>query len=254
MFIFVHNIMEKEIKIKTPDGHHIYGRLTGSASKPLFIVVHGMPGTMDEDLYLEATRWFAKHGYATFRFNLYGGEEDARQLMETTLETHASDIDTVARYFRTKKFKKLFIAGHSYAGPAILFSKEQGFDSTVLWDPSYGVSFTKKQKDMPRARYLKEIGGYVMPWGVNFVLGEEMVDEADSLKWGKLTKNFLVPLKIISAGKGPLIKGAKRYFKTANAPKDLTILKNATHYFNDTDGMREKVFKLSDEWFKKNAR
>lgn len=96
MFIFVHNTMEKEIKIKTSDGHYLYGRLTGSAQRPLFIVVHGMPGSMDEDLYLEATRWFGKHGYATFRFNLYGGEKDARQLMETTLATHASDIDTIA--------------------------------------------------------------------------------------------------------------------------------------------------------------
>lgn len=245
--------MEKEIKIKTSDGHHIYGRLAGSSSKSLFIVVHGLPGSMDEDLYLEATRWFGKQGYATFRFNLYGGEKDARQLMETTLATHASDIDTIVRYFRTKKFKKICIAGHSYAGPAILLSKEQGFDSAMLWDPSYGVSFTKKQKGMPSAKYLKEIGGYLMPWGVNFVLGEEMVDEADSLKWSVLTKDFLVPLKIIAAGKGALAKGAERYFKTANAPKDLAILKNATHYFNDTDTMREKVFKLSDEWFKKTV-
>ncbi len=211
--------MEKEIKIKTSDGHHLYGRFTGSAQRPLFVVVHGMPGSMDEDLYLEATRWFGKHGYATFRFNLYGGEKDARQLMETTLATHASDIDTIVHHFRAKKFKKIFIAGHSYAGPAILLSKEQGFDSAVLWDPSYGVSFTKKQKGIPSAKYLKEIGGYVMPWGVNFVLGEEMVDEADTIKWNTLTKDFHIPLKIIAAGKGLLTKGAEQYIKRANAPR-----------------------------------
>ena len=243
--------MEKEIKIKTLDGHHIYGKMAGTARQPLFVIVHGLPGSMDEDLYLEATRWFARHGYATFRFNLYGAEKDARQLMDTTLEMHASDIDAVVRYFRIKKSKRIFLVGHSYASPAILLSKEQDFDAVVLWDPSYRVSFLNKRKGASPVTYLKEIGGYVMPWGVNFVLGERMVDEADALKWNTLTKGFHVPLKIVVAGKGPLIRGAEQYFKTANAPKDLIILKNATHYFNDKDGMREKLFKLSDGWFQK---
>ena len=243
--------MEKEIKIKTPDGHHIYGRMTGSSRLPLFIIVHGLPGSMDEDLYVSAARWFAKRGYATFRFNFYGAENDARQLMESTLESHASDIDIIVQYFRTKKFKKIFLAGHSYGGPSILLSKEQDFDGAVLWDPSYGVSFIKKQRGLVPAKYLKEVKGYLMHWGTNFIIGEEMVYEADALKWNTLTKDFHVPLKIVGAGKGSLAKGAQQYFNLANNPKDLTILKGATHYFNDTDTMREKLFKLSDEWFQK---
>ena len=243
--------MEKEIKIKTVDGHHIYGKMTGAARQPLFLIVHGLPGSMDEDFYIEAARWFARHGYATFRFNLYGAEKDARQLMDTTLEIHASDIDAVVRYFRIKKRKRIFLVGHSYSGPAILLSREQDFDGVVLWDPSYGVSFLNKKKGASSTIHLKEIGGYIMLWGINFVLGERMVDEADALKWNTLTKDFHVPLKIVVAGKGSLIKSAEQYFKTANAPKDFIILKNATHYFNDTDGMREKLFELSDDWFQK---
>ncbi len=225
--------------------------MTGSSRQPLFIVVHGLPGSMDEDLYLNATRWFAKHDYATFRFNLYGAEKDARQLMESTLESHASDIDTIVRYFRTKKFKKIFLAGHSYGGPSILLSKEQNFDGAVLWDPSYGISFTKKKAGVLPAKYLKEVKGYLMHWGTNFIISEEMADETDTLKWNMLTKNFRIPLKLVASEKGFLVKGAQQYFKVANNPKDLTILKGATHYFNDTDDMREKVFKLSDAWFKK---
>lgn len=246
--------MEKKIKIKVSEKNYVYGRLGGASHQPLFIIVHGLPGSMDEDFYLNATRWFAKQGYATFRFNLYGAEKNARQLMESTLKTHASDIDAIVRYFRMKKFKKIFIAGHSYGGPSILLSSEQKFDGAVLWDPSYKISFTKTEKGSPAVKYIKEVRGYVMKWGVNFVIGKAMANEADMLKWDDLAKNFNIPLKIIAAGDSQLVRGAKHYFKTANNPKELTIIKNATHYFNDTEDMRENVYKISDEWFKKFAK
>lgn len=243
--------MEKKLKIKVSDKYHIYGRLNGTSHQPLFIVVHGLSCSMDEDFYLNATRWFAKQGYATFRFNLYGAEKDSRQLMTSTLKTHASDIDTVVDYFRKKKFGKIFLAGHSYGGPSILLSSNQNFDGVVLWDPSYKVSFTKTPKGVSHVKYLKGVEGYLMNWGINIIIGKAMAEEAAALNWNNLTKNFHVPLKIIVAGKGALVRGAKHYFKTAHTPKDLTIIKNATHYFNDTEDMREKVFKISEDWFSK---
>lgn len=243
--------MEKKLKIKVSEKNYIYGRLSGSFHQPLFIIIHGLPGSMAEDFYLNATRWFAKKGYATFRFNLYGAEKDSRQLMESTLKTHASDIDAVVRYFNKKKFRKIFLAGHSYGGPSILLSVDQKFDGAVLWDPSYKVSFTKTEQGAHAIEYIKNIKGYVMNWGINFVIGKAMAKEAETIIWDDLTKNFHVPLKIISAGDDALVRGAKHYFKTANNPKDLTIIKGATHYFNDTESMRENIYKISDDWFKK---
>ncbi|MEK7568650.1 MAG: alpha/beta fold hydrolase [Patescibacteria group bacterium] len=243
--------MEKKLKIKVSEKNYIYGRLSGSSRQPLFIVVHGLPGSMDEDFYLNATRWFVKRGYASFRFNLYGTEKNSRQMMDSTLKTHASDIDAAVRYFRGKKFQKIFIAGHSYGGPSILLSSEQKFDGAVLWDPSYKVSFTKTQHGFPAVKYIKEIKGYIMNWGTNLIVGKAMADEANTINWNELTKNFHLPLRIIAAGKGHLVRGAKHYFRTANDPKELTVIKDATHYFNDTEDMREKVFKISEDWFKK---
>lgn len=242
--------MEKKIKIKVSKKNYIYGQLSGSFHQPLFIIVHGLPGSMDEDFCLNATRWFSKKGYATFRFNLYGAEKDSRQMMESTLETHATDIDAIVHYFRKKKFHKIFLAGHSYGGPSILLSRDQKFDGAVLWDPSYKISFTKAQKGAPAIKYIKDLRGYVMNWGVNLIIGKEMADEANTMKWDELTRNFHVPLKIIAAGDSSLVSGAKHYFKTANNPKDLTIIKNATHYFNDAEGMRENIYKISEKWFR----
>lgn len=95
--------MEKKLKIKVSEKNYIYGRLSGTSRQPLFIIVHGFLETMDGDFYLNATRYFAKQGYATFRFNLYGGEKNARQMIDTTLKINASDIDAVVRYFRRNK-------------------------------------------------------------------------------------------------------------------------------------------------------
>ncbi len=244
--------MEKKLKIKISKDKYVYGKLNGSLSQPLFIIVHGLPGSMDESFYCDAARWFFKQGFATFRFNLYYWEKDARQLVDSTIKTHATDIDTIVRYFRNKGFKKIFLAGHSYGGPSILLSKEQNFDAVVLWDPSYKISFTKNQWGAPAGKYIIQAKGYLMQWGVGVIIGKTMAKEAETLAWDDLTKNFHVPIKIISAGKELLVSGAKHYFKTANLPKDLIIMKGATHYFDDKQGMQEEVFKISEKWFRKH--
>ena len=77
-----------------------------------------------------------------------------------------------------------------------------------------------------------------------------MANEVDSFQWDLITKNFRVPFKIILAEKGAL-KNAKKYLNNAKVEKDLMIIKGATHYFNDREGMREKIFKISEKWFRK---
>ncbi|MFA6099984.1 MAG: alpha/beta fold hydrolase [Patescibacteria group bacterium] len=243
--------MEKGLKIKVDKKHSVYGRLNGSLKRPLFIVIHGLPGSIHEGFYEDATSWFAEHGFAAFRFNLYGWQKDARQLVDSTLKTHAADLDAVVRYFRKRGVKKIFVAGHSFGGPVVLLSKEQDFDAVVLWDPSFDLSFVKKNYGFPGGRYIKELKGYFMRWGANVIIGKAMAEESDNLPWKDLTKNFHVPLKIIAAAKGVLVPGAKQYFKVANEPKDLAVIKGAGHSFDDKAGMREDLFKVSKKWFDK---
>jgi len=243
--------MEKDLKIKLDAKHSVYGRFEGSLDKPLFIVVHGLPCSMYEGLYEQATKWFVKHGYATFRFNMYSWQKDSRQLIDSTLRSHADDLDAIVRYFRKRGVKKIYVAGHSFGGPTILLSRDQDIDAAVLWDPSYDISFAKMKYGYPGGEFVRSLNGYFMRWGANVIIGKAMADEVDHLKWDELTAQFHVPLKIFAAGNGILIQGTKRYIKKANAPKSLAIIKGATHYFDDRPGMREKVYKMSMQWFKK---
>ncbi len=243
--------MDKTLRIKVADKFAVYGRLNGSLKQPLFIVIHGLPGNYNEGFYERACFWFAKQGYATFRFNLYSWQKDARQLIDSTLKTHAADIDAVVRHFKRQGVKKIFLAGHSFGGPSILLSKEQKFDAAVLWDPSYDISFAHERYGFPGGKFIKSLNGYFMRWGANVIIGKKMAKEADTLKWAELPKQFRVPLKIIVAAKGVLVPGSKVYFEQAHEPKDLEIVKGATHYFDDEPKMQDHVFERTKKWFQK---
>ena len=241
--------MERNVKIKLTRTLFLYGKLSGSLRQPLCIIVHGLPGSMDEDFYHLATRWFGKHGFSTFRFNLYGYQKNARQLMHCSLKTHGSDLDAVVHYFRKRGARKVFVAGHSFGGLTILSSHDQNFDAAALWDPSYKFSFTKTKRDLPGGKYIKSVNGYLMRWGTNVIIGKQMVEEINLLPWDSIAKNFLVPFQIIIAEKG-LLGSAKKYLNGAKVKTDLVIVKGATHCFNDREGMRDDVFKATKRWFR----
>lgn len=243
--------MEKTYRIALDDAFAAYGRLNFQDDAPLFIMVHGLPCSIYDSFCASATDWFAKRGFSTFRFNLYGYEKDARQLIDCTLNIHAADLDAIVQHFRKRGVKKIYVAGHSFGGPTILQSLHQNFDAVTLWDPSYKISFVHENYGFPGGKYVKSINGYLMRWGANTIIGKKMADEVEALNWDDLTTHFKRPLKIIAAGKGVLVPGSKQHFKHAHDPKELTIMKDATHYFDDAAGLQEEVFTQSKHWFEK---
>jgi len=211
--------------------------------------VHGLPCSIYDGLHEDAASWFAAQGYAAYRFNLYGEQKDARQLIDCTLRIHANDLDAVVRYFRKRGVRKIYVAGHSFGAPVVMASREQKFDAAALWDGSYDISFVKKKYGYPGGKFIRALNGYFMRWGANAVIGKTMADEIDRLDWDGLAKNFQKPLNVIAAGKGQLLKGAKKYFTAAQEPKALKIIQGATHYFDDTPNIRTELFRATKRWF-----
>jgi len=199
---------------------------------------------MDEFQFYNGARAAEKEGFSSLRFNLYDFSDDARKLHNCTLKTHAHDLDVVIDYLREKSAKKIFVVGHSYGGPTILLSKKKKFDGVVLWDPSHKDSFEEE------THYIKEIDSYLLKWHAEVRIGKEMYREAEDLDWDALIPNIHVPVKIVAAGESELIPGCKKYLKQANDPKDLTIIKGASHIFHE-DGKAEQLFKETFSWFKK---
>jgi len=240
--------MEKEIKIPISKNKYIYGCLRGQLTKPLIIFIHGLTGHMNEHIFYNGARYFEKQGFSSFRFNLYDYQPDARKMKQCDLQIHANDLDLVIKYFRRKKVKKIFVVGHSYGGPTILLSKDKDYDGIILWDPTYNP-----KKLFKKLKLVKELNAYIMNWEYGIIVGKKMFDEAkiiDGKKISEMVKKIYVPVKIICAGDGILVKKGKGYYSVANEPKSIVVIKNASHCFNE-DGVENKLFKQTLIWFKK---
>lgn len=239
--------MEKEIKIRTKDGKHIYGKLRGSLKNPLIIFVHGLTGHMDEHIFYNGARFFEKKGFSTFRFNLYDNWDNARKLHDCDLKTHAGDLNQAVKHFQRKKIKDICAVGHSYGGPAILLSKTENYRAIVLLDPTMDpdVVYRKTIAD-------KKADGFIREWSFKFILGKKMVSEAKNLPdFTTMAKENKSPVKIILAGGGNAqSKRKKDYFKAFSGPKKMVIFKKAGHTFSE-DGVEEKLFSETLSWVDK---
>lgn len=242
--------MEKEIKIKTKDNHIIYGTLNTSAkkkTKKLIIFVPGLGGSQHSHMFYNAARFFTQKGIATYRMDLYSGGEKARILHKTTLKMHAQDISRAVQYFK-KKYKYVYLVGHSLGGLAILQADISGISGIVLWDPSHKsvvAPYWKKQK------YNRSLKACLATWGMTFLLGKRMRNEViEKMDSNDRIADVHVPLKIISAGKGVLKNSNKEYFKYANEPKKLVTLVQADHNFTAW-GVLDDLFKETLVWIQK---
>ena len=245
--------MEQQIKIKIPGTKkYIYGVLRGSVRQPLVILVHGLTGHRDAHIFYNGARFLERHGFSSFRFNLYDFAKDARKLDECTLQTHADDLDAVVAYFRKNGVRKICVIGHSYGGPTILLSRKKDFDVVVLWDPTYGKSVALK-KDVVYLRGLRKY--YLAGWSCKIMVGKEMVDfseKVSDMKSNDWIASMHVPVKIILAEKSMHVERGRGYYAPANQPKAFAIVKNADHCFN-TDGTEEQLFKETLSWIRKYA-
>jgi len=246
--------MEKQLKLKTTDEHIIYGTLTTGAkpSKVLAVFVHGLTGHPNEHSLFNAARMFPKMGVDVFRFALYTGEKDGRNLSDCTIATHSTDLDQVVKHFR-KKYGHISVIGHSLGSPAILKADTNGFDSIVLWDPSY---LANARMDLLKQVKIDGRQLYIQEWGTEYLMSPAMLEEWSWFNGENeltIVANLRKPLKIIVAKKGVLVPGSKKYYKVAQEPKELTIIPGATHCF-DEEGVEEVLLSQTLQWIKKHSR
>jgi dienelactone hydrolase len=161
----------KETKVKIPlagSKLYIYGTLRGNHGNPLIILCHGYGGWMHEMLLFNAARYFEKEGYSTLRLSMYGGGEKSRNITDSDVMTHASDIDGVVSFVKEKGTKWIGVAGHSYSGMAIVYSKRQQFDGAALWDPTHTDGYDEPQNKKNLADdfiFVKDLNAYVSGLG-----------------------------------------------------------------------------------------
>lgn len=235
--------MEEEIKIPIGNKKYIYGVLRGSYAKPMVVFIHGFTGHKNEHHFYNGARFFEKKGFSSFRFDLYSWKEDGRKLEDCTFSIHGQDLDRVIDFLRSKGTKEIFVVGHSFGGLTILLSKKKDFQAAVLWDA------TPNPETVTQGKFLKELDLFYKTWDTSFgfTFGKEMYEENKILKPFELISTLRIPTKVIIAGVGAYVEDGKKYFNAAKKPKELTIIDNATHGFEE-DGVEEKLFNETYKW------
>lgn len=238
--------LEKEIRIPTRDGHIVYGTLNDlpKKSENLIIFVHGLAGHKNEHQFYNAARFFARHGFATYRFDLYSGEKKGRSLTECSIKQHSRDLNRVIQYFMNR-YRNLFLVGHSLGGPTILSANLNDVVAIALWDPT--LRYSSLRDDV---HYNSSLKKYVLSWGTEYLISREMFREWSTLDNHKLIQCITRPTKIICAGKGILWKSWKRYEPRIAAAHQFVILHGAGHCFDEGDTER-KLFEETLAWFQR---
>jgi len=238
--------MERPISINTPDKKRSYGLLRGSVRRPLIVQVHGIARNLNEALHYNAARYFEKHGFSSFRFNLYSWQKRARRLHECIFATHGGDIDTVLRYLESRGAKNIFLVGHSFGLPSILHAKRRNFCAVAAWDgslfPTNHLDISKRIQK-PRGRLLDE--GYLI------VVGERMARDSQRIKSVDLLKKWDKPISFITVNdnKNGNWNAAKRMHKVVKEPKELIVIRDAHHDFTK-EGKQEELYAATVKWFK----
>lgn len=239
--------MEREVTIKIPKTNKvIYGKLRGSVRKPMVVFVHGMTANMDHHLFFNGARFFEKHGFSSFRLNLYDARKGARSLGNTSLKENTEDVCTAVLWLHKQGARKLFLVGHSYGAPAILLTKPK-VNGVVLWDPA-----NIKYKPHTNYIYNKRINRYIREDGRTMLLHSRFIAYEKKVDWDTLAR-IGSPLLIVKAGRAKrMLTGAKAYFESAREPKQFISIPGADHSFH-RDGMEEKLFAVTLKWLKKYA-
>jgi alpha-beta hydrolase superfamily lysophospholipase len=246
--------IEEGIFFKTPDGKKIYGTLgyPEKTTDSVVLFVHGLASTEYWPPMLLGSWYMRSKGFAYCRINLYWYENDARTLMTSSLQDHASDVDIVVKVLKRKGFKKVYAVGHSFGGLTLLLSSTDAYSAISLWDCSSLISYNPLQQLKPiKGSSLMFMNGFFeLVMSKKYMNGiKKFPNELD------LAAKINCPVQVCYAAgkKAVLIESSKRYYDTITAKKELVAIEGASHSFTE-EGTSEELFKKVYKWFKNKTR
>ena len=242
------DILEKPWTLETPDGFTIYGVLNSAniPSKSAIFMVHGLTGHMYEYHFKRAADTFAQD-YDVYRFNLYDGNKNGRELKNCTLDTHAQDLNTVLENF-SAAYDKIFLIGHSYGGVTVMLAQPSICTAASLWDPSFDL---KDINETFAATYSPELNAYILNWGVSYLMSKAMHEQGNALDLEaciELSKNFKHPVQVLHAGNGYFIHFEVSYHSFGNPKNVRDVVSGTEHCFYEGNSCDELLEKTKS-WF-----
>lgn len=238
--------MEQSFLIPTKDNHVIQGKLNSAAkSNSLIIFAHGLGGSLREHQYFNAVPFFTSHGFDVCRFNFYSDVSGSRSLSECTLSIHASDLETVIRYYQDS-YNNIYLVGHSLAAPVITRTNLEFIRRIILWDPTKSLTPSKQQQ----LRFSKELDMYIKPGKMETLLNKVMVDEwVAASDLGLEIQKLIKPTKFIFAGRHNNQEAWVPVIPTNAVQFEVVTIEYASHSF-DEEGAELQLFEETLKFIK----
>jgi dienelactone hydrolase len=232
------------------DDIEIHGMLRGKFIDPLIILAPGLGGWMHDLQMFNASRYFEKQGFATLRLSFYGHDERQRNISDFGSHDCAADIDAVVDYVRRQGAKFVGVAGHSFSGLGIIYSKQQRFDTGILWDPTHTDGYDDPEAEKNLARdfiFIESLNSYVSGIGPGYVLSNKVFSDHGPGS-NEAAKSFKKPLLVINAdeSKSQIEKGMD-YVKNCPSESKHVVIPNSSHPFTQ-DGAMENLFSETTKW------
>ena len=242
-------MIEEKFSLRAEDAKDIYFVLNKLDDKPcdrVIVIGHGLTGHIDEALHHYAKTFFIKDGNAhVARLSFYSADENARNLSECTVDTHARDLNQLVAHL-SQKYSKVFYVGHSYGGLTALLANPDVV-ATCFWDSTYLPAFWDTE-----AQYNEALDAYIIGWGVDTIASKAMVEEAKALTAEAMKQkaaDYKSPACVVLAGANDeSIEGRQKLFDDLPNPKKQIVIADADHCF--TNGLT--VYELLSEtanWF-----
>jgi pimeloyl-ACP methyl ester carboxylesterase len=220
--------------------------LPSKKTKLAIIFVNSFQGTYQQEYYaITATREFCKKGFATLRFNPRDRWPGNGKMADTGLFDQIKDLEAAVGLMKKKGYEKIGLMGHSQGGLNIILANKKDINAIVLLEPSIvkGWATPAILESGFKKYYINEQYGVLMS---KKFLG-------DFIKLKNATpylKKIKCPVMFIVGDKNYLTKYVRSYYKNANNPKALKIIKGASHTF-ELYAHERKMLDYSVSWFKK---
>lgn len=177
-------------------------------------------------------------------------------MSESTLSTHARDIQAVLNHFAKQSYKQIFVTAHSLAALTMMISNPSGVTAMSLWDPSTEVTgFWGINKCLTPC---DDGEHYLMDYGNVFLIHKNMVEENKlypHAKCQELVGKIQTPAQMIAAEKGiatfsgPGVQ-PEDFIGKFGGPFDFQKIAGANHTFS-FEGNRDQLFEKTLSWFQK---
>lgn len=247
---------EENFALDSGDGFTIYGRVNYSrlaSARRAVILCHGLTGHMNEHHFQDAKRFFAAQGYDVIRFGFYGEEENARQIADCSLAVHVKDLRTVIGHF-APRYERLFLAGHSYGGLAILMANPESVTAVSFWDASFHATDENPVWEK-YWQYDETLDTCLLTWPpVSMIVGKGFYEERKSFTRKFLNdyaESLIAPAQVLAAGAySENIPNQKQLFDALRSEKEFYLISGAGHCFFEGDTVFDLLEK-THQWFER---